>query len=153
MVAVYTILTNFGTKSSQPLLRLFDTIFHALKIDISGVKHKENSNDRVKTYTIDTGRPYKTRLPHFMPVFLLYSPEKKTTWFSDIFRRFRKKSVAWNGLRNRQRSKIAEKECLVFLSKHINALTTNVPHHIEISQVIFSANQFSGFYIMGNSVH
>ena len=30
-----------------------------------------------------------------------------------------------------------------------NPLTTNVPHHIETSQLICIANQLTGFYIMG----
>ena len=30
----------------------------------------------------------------------------------------------------------------------LHPLTTNVPHHIEISQLI--CNEFTGFYIMGN---
>ena len=35
----------------------------------------------------------------------------------------------------------------------INQLTTNVPHHIETSQLNFSANQLTGFYMMGNIGH
>ena len=35
-------------------------------------------------------------------------------------------------------------------SRIINILTTNVPYHIEISQLICIANQFTGFYMMGN---
>ena len=31
-----------------------------------------------------------------------------------------------------------------------NPLTTNVPHPIETSQLICSANQWTGFYMMGN---
>ena len=31
-----------------------------------------------------------------------------------------------------------------------NPLTTNVPHHIETSQLICSANQLTGFYMMGD---
>ena len=31
-----------------------------------------------------------------------------------------------------------------------NPLTTNVPHHIETSQLICNANQLTGFYMMGN---
>ena len=30
-------------------------------------------------------------------------------------------------------------------------LTTNVPHHIETSQLICSANQLTDFYMMGNT--
>ena len=33
----------------------------------------------------------------------------------------------------------------------LKPLTTNVPHHIETSQLICSANQLTGFYIMGNT--
>ena len=41
---------------------------------------------------------------------------------------------------------------LNFLSlKHSNLLTTNVPHHIEASQLICSANQLTGFHMMGNT--
>ena len=32
----------------------------------------------------------------------------------------------------------------------LNPLTTNVPHHIETSQLICDTNQLSGFYVMGN---
>ena len=32
----------------------------------------------------------------------------------------------------------------------VNPLTTNVPHHIETSQLIFNPNQLTGFYMMGN---
>ena len=35
--------------------------------------------------------------------------------------------------------------------RDINPLTTNVPYHIETSQLICTANQVTGFYIMGNS--
>ena len=31
-----------------------------------------------------------------------------------------------------------------------NPLTTNVPHHVETSQLICNINQLTGFYIMGN---
>ena len=34
--------------------------------------------------------------------------------------------------------------------KGLNQLTTNVPHHIETSQLICNANQLNGFYMMGN---
>ena len=38
-----------------------------------------------------------------------------------------------------------------FLSCYANPLTTNVPHHIENSQLICSdANQLTSFYMMGN---
>ena len=33
----------------------------------------------------------------------------------------------------------------------INPLTTNVPHHIETSQLICNVNQWTGFYKMGNT--
>ena len=32
----------------------------------------------------------------------------------------------------------------------IDTLTTNVPHHIETSQLICITNQLAGFYIMVN---
>ena len=35
----------------------------------------------------------------------------------------------------------------------INQLTTNVPHHIETSQLPCSANQLTGFYMIGNIGH
>ena len=31
-----------------------------------------------------------------------------------------------------------------------NPSKTNVPYHIETSQLIFNSNQFTGFYMMGN---
>ena len=31
-----------------------------------------------------------------------------------------------------------------------NPLTTSVPHHIETRRLICSANQLTGFYMMGN---
>ena len=33
----------------------------------------------------------------------------------------------------------------------LNSLTTNVPHHIETSQLICGANQLTGFSMIGNS--
>ena len=33
--------------------------------------------------------------------------------------------------------------------KWVNSLKINFPHHIEHSQLIFIANQFTGFYMMG----
>ena len=33
---------------------------------------------------------------------------------------------------------------------NFDPLTTNVPHHIETSQLISNANQLTGFYMMGN---
>ena len=33
--------------------------------------------------------------------------------------------------------------------KRIRPLTINVPHHIETSKLICSANQLTGFYMMG----
>ena len=35
-------------------------------------------------------------------------------------------------------------------SRIINTLTTTGPYHIETSQLICIANQFTGFYMMGN---
>ena len=32
----------------------------------------------------------------------------------------------------------------------LNPLTTSVPHSIETSQLIYNANQLTGFYKMGN---
>ena len=34
--------------------------------------------------------------------------------------------------------------------KWINPLTTNIPHHIETSQLICNANQLTGSYMIGN---
>ena len=31
----------------------------------------------------------------------------------------------------------------------LNPLTANVPHHVETSQLIYIANQLTGFYMMG----
>ena len=36
------------------------------------------------------------------------------------------------------------------IRRSFNPLTTNVPHHIETSQLIWNANQLTGFYMMGN---
>ena len=36
------------------------------------------------------------------------------------------------------------------INANVNPLTTNVPHHIETSQLICIANQLTGFYMMGN---
>ena len=46
-----------------------------------------------------------------------------------------------------------ELELIMILSFPLifNPLTTNVPHHIETSQLICSANQLTGFYIKGNT--
>ena len=33
-----------------------------------------------------------------------------------------------------------------------NPLTTSVPHHIETSQLIFSEDQLTGFYVMGGTL-
>ena len=38
-----------------------------------------------------------------------------------------------------------------FFVKINNPLTTNVPYHIETSDLICSANQLTGFYMMGNT--
>ena len=35
----------------------------------------------------------------------------------------------------------------------LNSLTTNVPHHIETSQLICNANQLTSFYKMENICH
>ena len=40
-----------------------------------------------------------------------------------------------------------------FLFFSLNALTTNVPHDKETSQLICIANQLTGFYMMGNIGH
>ena len=43
------------------------------------------------------------------------------------------------------------KACIwVTKCSQINPLTTNAPHHIETSQLIYIANQLTGFYMMGN---
>ena len=34
----------------------------------------------------------------------------------------------------------------------VNPLTTNVPHHIETSQLICTADQLTGFYMMGTFI-
>ena len=39
---------------------------------------------------------------------------------------------------------------LHYYQETFNPLTTNVPHHIETSQLICIANQLAGFYMMGN---
>ena len=50
---------------------------------------------------------------------------------------------------------IASEQFLAFeLSFSVfNPLTTNVPHHIETSQLIYIANQLTGFYMMENIGH
>ena len=35
----------------------------------------------------------------------------------------------------------------------VDSLTNKVPHHIEASQLICTANQLTGFYKMGNIGH
>ena len=35
----------------------------------------------------------------------------------------------------------------------INPLTTNVPHHLEISQLIRNANHLTGFYMNGDVIN
>ena len=35
----------------------------------------------------------------------------------------------------------------------LNSLKANVPHHTETSQLICSANQLTGFYMIGNICH
>ena len=35
-------------------------------------------------------------------------------------------------------------------SQCINPLPNNIPHHIETSQLIFNANQLTGFYMMAS---
>ena len=37
-----------------------------------------------------------------------------------------------------------------FTEETLNPLTTNVPHHIETSQLISIANQLTGFYMIEN---
>ena len=36
------------------------------------------------------------------------------------------------------------------LHEMANLFTTNVPHHLETSQLICNTNQLTGFYIVGN---
>ena len=36
------------------------------------------------------------------------------------------------------------------ITHSLNPLTTNVPNHVETSQLIGIANHLAGFYIMGN---
>ena len=38
------------------------------------------------------------------------------------------------------------------INSYINPLTSNVPYHIETSQLIYNGNQLTGFFIMGNIV-
>ena len=38
----------------------------------------------------------------------------------------------------------------IAIFEQVNPLTTNVPHHIETSQLICTANHLTGFYMMGN---
>ena len=34
---------------------------------------------------------------------------------------------------------------------HLSDLTVNIPYHTETIQLIWSANQLTGFYVMGNT--
>ena len=36
------------------------------------------------------------------------------------------------------------------VSFELNPLTTNIPHHVETSQLICNPNQLTGFYMIGN---
>ena len=51
-----------------------------------------------------------------------------------------------------QISQEAEKTPSMNMKKYnlINPLTTNVPHQVETSQLIYNANQLTGFYMMMN---
>ena len=42
---------------------------------------------------------------------------------------------------------------IFFNTNSFNPLTTNVPHHIETSQLICNANQLTGSYMIGNVGH
>ena len=41
-------------------------------------------------------------------------------------------------------------ECVNYYKMGLNPLTTNVPYHIETSQLICNTTQLAGFYMMGN---
>ena len=43
------------------------------------------------------------------------------------------------------------REGVFLLQLYAYLLTTNVPHHIETSQLVCIANQVTGLYMMGNS--
>ena len=50
-----------------------------------------------------------------------------------------------------ERLKALNRSCkALHLRRFVNSLTTNVPYHIETSQLICNANQLTGFYMMGN---
>ena len=53
--------------------------------------------------------------------------------------------------KNNERPKaIFAKGSIIDIWLGLNPLTTNVPHHIETSQLICNANQLTGSYMMGN---
>ena len=46
--------------------------------------------------------------------------------------------------------KTPEKFFRVDVCRGLNPLTSNVPHHVETSELICNANQWIGFYMIGN---
>ena len=70
----------------------------------------------------------------------LFSYLRLLFWFNRWGRRF-----------SRGRSHTAIRQISVMKKLRFNPLTTNVPHHIETSQLICSVNQFNGFYMMGKT--
>ena len=69
----------------------------------------------------------------------------------------RMRAIAEEVLSNREIFVLCYQEFLVFFYKSLltlfsqsNPLTTNVPEHIETSQLICIANQLTGFFIMGD---
>ena len=44
------------------------------------------------------------------------------------------------------------KSLIVILFEILNPLKTNVPYHIETSQLVCNGNQLTGFYTMGTLV-
>ena len=67
--------------------------------------------------------------------------------FSSLVCRYRRDSKAEQSCRNCCSHEKDQGEGYIIF---INPLTANVPHHIETSQLICNANQFTGFCMMGN---
>ena len=53
----------------------------------------------------------------------------------------------------RKKTVLSEKNSIINVWRGVNPLTTSAPHHIETSQLICRAKQFTGFYVMGNIGH
>ena len=52
-------------------------------------------------------------------------------------------------MKKKEKNRCARKNDLSY-ARNFSLLTTNVPHHIDTSQLICYVNQLPGFYMMGN---